>query len=53
LLGLPLSGTHVLVSAIIGSALARGTKISLSAVKQVVWLDNYLSSKRNFRYIAH
>lgn len=37
LLGLPLSGTHVLVAAIIGSALARGTKISLSAVKQVMF----------------
>jgi len=37
LLGLPLSGTHVLVAAIIGSALARKTKISLSAVKQVMF----------------
>ncbi|MBS7655315.1 inorganic phosphate transporter [Candidatus Bathyarchaeota archaeon] len=46
LLGLPLSGTHVLVAAIIGSALARGTKISLSAVKQVMfsWVVTFPAS---------
>jgi len=46
LLGLPLSGMHVLVSAIIGSALARGTKISLSAVKQVMfgWIITFPAS---------
>jgi len=46
LLGLPLSGTHVLVAAIIGSALARGVKISLSAVKQVMfgWMVTFPAS---------